>query len=158
MSNNLKTLISKRNKGFVALLNSGQANFTRYQNQCQKCLLKPLKPHRSYHCRTCDRDIIFMDHHSIFFNNCIGLNNFRYFLGFILYLSMILPILLYSYSLRNFNLDYTLDFLFFNFLRIFDVILYIVILPLTVWYWNLALTGKTSIEHVKGFFKEESDE
>jgi hypothetical protein len=30
MSNNLKSLINKRNKGFVALLNSGQPNFTKY--------------------------------------------------------------------------------------------------------------------------------
>ena len=32
MSQNLKQLLSKRNKGFVALLNSGQPNFTKYQN------------------------------------------------------------------------------------------------------------------------------
>jgi hypothetical protein len=30
MSYNLKSLINKRNKGFVALLNSGQPNFTKY--------------------------------------------------------------------------------------------------------------------------------
>ena len=30
MSQNLKSLISKRNKGFVALLNSGQPNFTKF--------------------------------------------------------------------------------------------------------------------------------
>jgi len=30
MSYSLKALVSKRNKGFVALLNSGQPNFTKY--------------------------------------------------------------------------------------------------------------------------------
>lgn len=50
MSDVLKELINKRNKGFVALLNSNQSNFTRYQNQCFECKLKPLKPIRSYHC------------------------------------------------------------------------------------------------------------
>ena len=159
MSANLKSLISKRNKGFVALLNSGQANFTKYQNQCFKCVLKPLKPHRSYHCSTCERDIIYMDHHCIWANNCIGLNNYRYFLGFITYLSITLPLLVATFvmrkhlpsSLKQGGLDY------YAFLSIysFDVLLSLIIIPYTIWNWRLALKGVTSVEYVKGFLSED---
>ena len=108
MSNTLKQLLSKRNKGFVALLNSSQPNFLKYQNQCFKCAFKPLKPHRSYHCSTCDRCVIYMDHHSIWVNNCIGLNNYRFFLTFCLYLSAILPFILLPQILdRYFSLQMT---------------------------------------------------
>ena len=53
MSDELKMLLSQRSKGFVALLNSNQLNFTRNSNQCFDCDMKPLKPLRSYHCFTC---------------------------------------------------------------------------------------------------------
>lgn len=93
MSANLKELINKRNKGFVALLNSNQSNFTRYSNQCFECKLKPLKPIRSYHCQTCQRDIIYQHKHSVMANNCIGIENLRYFLLFNLYQSLCLAMI-----------------------------------------------------------------
>ena len=97
MSQNLKLLVSKRNQGFVGLLNSTNQNFTRYQNQCFKCNLKPLKPYRSYHCWTCDRDIIYRNQHCTFCNNCIGLYNLRYFLLFLLYATLGLSMMVYAF-------------------------------------------------------------
>ena len=97
MSPNLKALVSKRNKGFVALLNSGgqQNSFTNYANQCFKCVLKPLKPHRSYHCSTCERDVIYMHQHCLWIDNCVGLHNLRFFLAFLFYLALLMPLLSY---------------------------------------------------------------
>ena len=101
MSPVLRALVHYRNKGFVSLLNSGSSRGQRRPNQCFKCDLKPLKPQRCYHCSTCERDIIFMNSHCVFFNNCIGLNNYRYFLGFLVYLSALLPLLMFTYILKS---------------------------------------------------------
>lgn len=153
MSYCLKSLINKRNKGFVALLNSGQPNFTKYQNQCFKCVLKPLKPHRSYHCSTCERDIIFMDHHCVAVNNCIGLNNYRYFLGMILYASILIPSLNFTYGLKSHDLESNqIDYFCFAMLYFLDVAICFTIVPCTIWKWNIALSGQTSVEYAKQLF------
>ena len=159
MSYNLKSLIKNRNKGFVALLNSGQPNFTRYQNQCFKCVLKPLKPHRSYHCKTCERDIIYMDHHCIWANNCIGLHNYRYFLSFLLYMSITLPSLCLTYAIRDKLPEYgSVDFYAFILLYFGDVLGCFVVIPWTIWNWHLALSGSTQVEYSKQVFKEKMEE
>ena len=153
MSENLKQLVSKRNKGFVALLNSDQHSFTNQQNQCFKCTLKPLKPYRSYHCSTCERDIIYMDHHCVFANNCIGLYNLRYFLAFVLYSTVALGIITHSYvAIVEPPKKVTLSYYFFYSFFFCDLVLFVFMLPYCFWSWNLALNGKTHSEQRKGLF------
>lgn len=153
ISNNLKQLITKRNKGFVALLNSDQPSFTNQQNQCFKCTLKPLKPYRSYHCSICERDIIYMDHHCIFANNCIGLYNLRYYLGLVLYASIALGMIVYSFvRIVEAPKKVSLEYYCFNFFLCTDLGLFVFMLPYCFWSWNLALNGKTHIEQRKGLF------
>ena len=56
-----------------------------FNRECKKCDER-WKPPRAYHCSVCDRcvfkvrmDIIQMDHHCIWVNNCIGAGNTKYF-------------------------------------------------------------------------------
>ena len=101
MSDSFKNLLSKRSKGFVALLNNNLPNFSKFQNQCFKCDLKPLKPLRSYHCWTCSRDIMYRHQHCVLANNCVGLQNFRFFLGFILYSTLSLIMMMYPFAINK---------------------------------------------------------
>ncbi|WPK24108.1 hypothetical protein PUMCH_001364 [Australozyma saopauloensis] len=55
--------------------NDGLIFFGRH---CSTCQLE--KPARLKHCSTCDRCILRFDHHCIWLNNCVGQNNYRWFL------------------------------------------------------------------------------
>ncbi len=48
---------------------------------CRTC--HTLKPARLKHCSTCRRCVAVFDHHCIWLNNCIGDNNYRWFVAFL---------------------------------------------------------------------------
>lgn len=49
--------------------------------ECKTCNL--IKPGRSKHCSLCDACVAKFDHHCIWINNCVGVGNHKYFLGFL---------------------------------------------------------------------------
>lgn len=47
-----------------------------------------MKPDRTHHCSQCHRCVLKMDHHCDWVGNCIGFNNYKYFLNTLLYASL----------------------------------------------------------------------
>lgn len=50
---------------------------------CQTC--RHWKPDRCHHCSSCDKCVLKMDHHCPWFADCIGFNNQKYFIQFLIY-------------------------------------------------------------------------
>lgn len=53
---------------------------------CHKC--EGPKPPRAHHCRICNRCVLKMDHHCPWMFNCVGHQNHRYFMLFVIYMWM----------------------------------------------------------------------
>ena len=54
---------------------------------CSICKIQ--KPARAKHCKVCGYCVAKIDHHCIWINQCVGYNNYKYFLAFILSHSLI---------------------------------------------------------------------
>ncbi|CEF60429.1 Zinc finger, DHHC-type, palmitoyltransferase domain and Ankyrin repeat and Ankyrin repeat-containing domain-containing protein [Strongyloides ratti] len=61
---------------------------------CTTCLL--IRPHRSKHCKFCDKCILRFDHHCPWIGNCVGANNHFHFLIYLLSLIIELLIIIYG--------------------------------------------------------------
>ncbi|KAK3135385.1 hypothetical protein QOZ80_5BG0418270 [Eleusine coracana subsp. coracana] len=122
---------------------------------CQKCC--HYKPPRAHHCRVCKRCVLKMDHHCIWINNCVGHENYKIFLVFVLYAvvasfySMILIIGSVIHSVpkdEQAGSDST---------RTSLIICGVILCPLTLalavllgWHVYLIVQNKTTIEYHEG--------
>jgi hypothetical protein len=71
---------------------------------CKKC--HSSKPERCHHCSICNRCIMRMDHHCPWLNNCVGLNNYRFFLSFLFFVVIGTLLLVYLTTPRALDMSY----------------------------------------------------
>jgi len=64
------------------------------QRHCTKC--QKNKPERSHHCSICKRCVLKMDHHCPWVNNCVGWRNYKFFLLFLFWTTVLCLFIVFS--------------------------------------------------------------
>ncbi|CAK56241.1 unnamed protein product (macronuclear) [Paramecium tetraurelia] len=62
---------------------------------CKTC--QSYKPLRAHHCSQCKQCVFRMDHHCMWLNICIGMQNYKYFMMLIFYLNLCIILVLITY-------------------------------------------------------------
>ena len=115
-----------------------------WDKTCPKCNF--VKPARTHHCSICQTCVFNMDHHCPWINNCVGLENYRYFLLFIFYLLVGVSYFLISIiSIWN-HYSYLDNKMMMQFLVILDSALILLMLLFNVWNWFMACSGLSTLE------------
>ena len=117
--------------------------------KCRTC--KGPKPKRAHHCSICNKCVLKMDHHCPWIMNCVGHSNHRYFLLFLVYLTIgCLFIAIVSYSRFNTKPRNGSVHLCFLLSVVFSFVLFF----FTAWHMFLILSGFTTIE-LFGYYGDE---
>ena len=64
-----------------------EMNESQFGLSCEFCKMKKFE--RSSNCATCERCVVRRDHHCVWLGNCVGFNNTRYFLNFLVWFIVI---------------------------------------------------------------------
>jgi hypothetical protein len=112
--------------------------------KCPHC--QELKPARTHHCSISEACVFQMSHYCLFTNNCVGLENQRYFLLFILYTFIGSTYMLISIISIWKHHIYSQNLALMNFLVCFDGLLSFCLFFYNIWCWFLAGSGLTTVE------------
>lgn len=123
-----------------------------YYRHCSSCNL--YKPDRTHHCRICNQCILRMDHHCPWISNCVGYQNYKYFLLLLFYtiasLSFILGgmarRLVYAFRPILDSSKFMLEDMPVLVVYLLCMFLYIAICMFFTFHMNLTLNNMTTIE------------
>lgn len=76
---------------------------------CKYCEL--VKPRRAHHCSACAKCTMRMDHHCVWINACIGLDNYRFFVQLLFHTALSSNFTLYCIYLCSYYPFYVKQFL-----------------------------------------------
>ena len=74
---------------------------------CRKC--SSFKPPRAHHCSVCKRCVMRFDHHCPWINNCVGYGNQRHFIRFLVFVSVMCTLLMFTFFYRIVDLAVQMD-------------------------------------------------
>jgi len=120
--------------------------FTRICKFCKKP-----KPPRTHHCHICKSCVLRMDHHCPWVSNCVGFNNHKYFVLFLMYLwlgCLYVAVLSFFpfYAFTNYRTQYTGSKTAVLFVFVMALSVMIAVGMLLGWHIYLVLTSQTTIE------------
>lgn len=120
--------------------------------ECAQCRL--YKPDRSHHCHVCARCVMRMDHHCVWIANCVGFNNYKFFLLMLFYSLLTVGTIIGSMLPRFVHVFRPiLDFKYFILMDLTVFITYCLavlifsnVLPFFLFHLYLATNAMTTIE------------
>eukprot|EP00796_Vickermania_ingenoplastis_P009749 gene9749-6837_t len=90
----------------------------RFCNYCQM-----YKPDHAFHCKVCQRCVFMFDHHCPWINNCVGRNNYKLFLAFLINSSIALLFVTFTLIISALVMDYdAIDFSWTTVYRVGDAV------------------------------------
>jgi DHHC palmitoyltransferase len=139
ISKDVKGLLKYRSKTLTGL------ESVAWLPTCSECDYA-VKPVKTRHCSVCNRCVFHLDHHNPWVNNCIGLENQRFYLLFLLYamLGVVYQIFTTTAIWNHYSYKRNQDLM--NFVLITDCVLLCVLFTLNLWHWALALTGLSTVD------------
>jgi hypothetical protein len=106
---------------------------------------------RTHHCRQCATCVLKMDHHCQWVLNCIGFENYKFFLNLLIYAIISLFLILLSFSrcvgdvaFNPYIDSFTIYIILLNYVLV--LVLCTVLTLFTLFHFYLVLSGKTTIE------------
>lgn len=137
------------------------------QKFCHTCLV--FRPPRSKHCQHCDNCVLRFDHHCTWLGNCVGLNNYRYFVMLIysgtLFLFETIYVIFDVFGSRA-DSSYGGDYGFVDWciivgkapdlvaLLIYCTFLMVAVLLLSIYHTVISSQNLTTNEHVRNYYKD----
>jgi hypothetical protein len=94
--------------------------------------------------------VFHIDHHSPWVNNCIGLENLRFYLLFIFYLLLAVGYNLITVRAIWNHYIYKQNMQLMNFVYVFDQFLFLVLICVNIWHWTVAMTGMSTVDVICG--------
>ncbi|KAN0006971.1 hypothetical protein ACTFIU_005164 [Dictyostelium citrinum] len=114
--------------------------------KCTKCSLN--KPDRCHHCSKCKRCILKMDHHCPFINNCVGYFNYKFFVLFLMWSTILCLFVLCTTSANLKNLlQQGSDSIVLGIVSIIALVFGLGLFVFTMTHIKYILHNETTIEH-----------